>query len=118
MIALVRESFNQQFSEQKYQEFLNDLNTSYNYKIPFRVAESPVFISKEFKAKLLKGANEIIDFIVQPDFSSKMQAALPANLAVPLETNHTLFLALDFAICSNENGELVPQRIELQGFTS
>ncbi len=118
MITLARGSFNEQFSEQKYQEFLNDLNSSYNYKIPFRVAESPVFISKEFKAKLLKGANEIIDFIVQPDFSSKMQAALPPELSVPHETNHTLFLALDFAICSNEDGELVPQLIELQGFPS
>jgi hypothetical protein len=118
MISLARESFNQQFSEQKYQEFLNDLNSSYNYKIPFRVAESPVFISQEFKAKLLRGANEIIDFIVQPDFSSKMQAALPPELSVPHETNHTLFLALDFAICSNEDGELVPQLIELQGFPS
>lgn len=118
MITLARGSFNEQFSEKKYQEFLNDLNTSYNYKIPFRVAESPVFISKEFKAKLLKGAEEIIDFIVQPDFSSKMEAALPPALSVPHETNHTLFLALDFAICSNNTGELVPQLIELQGFPS
>lgn len=118
MITLARGSFNEQFSEKKYQEFLNDLNTSYNYKIPFRVAESPVFISKEFKAKLLKGAEEIIDFIVQPDFSSKMEAALLPALAVPNETNHTLFLALDFAICSNDTSELVPQLIELQGFPS
>lgn len=118
MITLARESFNQQFSEQKYQEFLNDLNSSYNYKIPFRIAESPVFISKEFKAKLMKGANDIIDFIMQPDFSSKMEAALPPALSVPHETNHTLFLALDFAICSNNTGELIPQLIELQGFPS
>ncbi len=118
MIALARESFNQQFSEQKYQLFLDDLNATFHYKIPFRVAESPVFISKEFKQKILNGANEIIDFIVQPDFSKQMQGALPPSLAVPQETSHTLFLALDFAICSNEKGELIPQLIEMQGFPS
>ena len=62
MIALAREHFNAQFSEQKYQAFLEDLYATYNYKIPFRIAESPIFISGEFKNKLLKGANEIVDF--------------------------------------------------------
>ncbi len=118
MIALARESFNKQFSEVKYQAFLNDLNTSYNYKIPFRVAESPVFIGQEFKKKLLKGANEIIDFIVQPTFRKRMAAALPTHLTVPNETDHTLFLALDFALCSDSKGELFPQLIEMQGFPS
>jgi hypothetical protein len=118
MITKARDSFNQQFSEQKYQEFLHDLNSTFNYTIPFRVAESPVFISKEFNEKIQKGANEIIDFIVQPTFSHLMQRALPPALAVPHETEHTLFLALDFAICTNEQGELVPQLIELQGFPS
>ncbi len=118
MITKARDSFNQQFSEQKYQEFLHDLNSTFQYTIPFRVAESPVFISKEFNEKIQKGANEIIDFIVQPTFSHLMQRALPPALAVPHETEHTLFLALDFAICTNEQGELVPQLIELQGFPS
>ena len=118
MIALARDHFNGQFSEKKYQEFLDDLNTSYQHTIPFRVAETPVFIGNEFKEKLLKGADEIIDFIVQPDFNQKMAAALPASLAVPNETKHTLFLALDFAICTTESLELVPNLIEMQGFPS
>ena len=118
MIALARDHFNGQFSEKKYQQFLDDLNTSYQHTIPFRVAETPVFIGNEFKEKLLKGADEIIDFIVQPDFNQKMAAALPASLAVPNETKHTLFLALDFAICTTESLELVPNLIEMQGFPS
>jgi hypothetical protein len=118
MIANARDHFNNQFSEAKYQEFLDDLNTTYQYKIPFRVAETPVFIGKEFKAKLFKGAEEIVDFIVQPDFKERMKPALPTSLAVPHETPHTLFLAIDFAICSTPSGELMPQLIELQGFPS
>jgi hypothetical protein len=47
-----------------------------------------------------------------------MEKALPAHLNVPQESNHTLFLALDFAVCSEGNQELVPRLIELQGFPS
>jgi hypothetical protein len=118
MIALARDHFNRQFSEKKYQDFLNDLNASYGHKIPFRVAETPIFIGNEFKEKLITSANQIIDFIVQPGFRDQMSAALPPSLAVPHETDHTLFLALDFAICSTETSELVPKLIEMQGFPS
>jgi len=117
MITSARQQFNQQFSEAKYKDFIADLDREFNYKIPFRVAESPVFVGKEFSAKLFKAANEIIDVIVQPDFKTKMKGALPVNLHVPNETNNSLFIALDFAVC-RENGEQVPRLIEMQGFPS
>jgi hypothetical protein len=37
---------------------------------------------------------------------------------VPQETEHTLFLALDFALVKDEVGELQPRLIEMQGFPS
>jgi hypothetical protein len=118
MIALARDHFNAQFSERKYQEFLEDLYATYKYKIPFRVAETPIFIGREFKDKLFRGASEIVDYIVQPGFKERMKDAIPLHLNVPNETPHTLFLALDFAICSLEDQELVPMLIEMQGFPS
>lgn len=119
MIPAARQLFNQQFSEQKYQAFLSNLDQQFNYKIPFRVAESPVFIGAKFRDKLFKAAEEIIDFIVRPDFKSLMSGAIPAQVYVPNEDNHTLFLALDFAVCTEEGStELVPRLIEMQGFPS
>ncbi len=119
MIAAARQLFNRQFSEQKYQHFLNDLNQQYKYKIPFRVAESPLFVGKDFKNKLLKASDDIIDFIVRPDFKQLMADALPDHVRVPNEDKHTLFLALDFAVCTEEGGgDLVPRLIEMQGFPS
>ena len=118
MIALAREHFNKQFSEEKYQQFLQSLNAEYNYTIPFRVAETPVFVGAEFRDKLFKASDEIINVLVRPDYRKLMEKALPAHLSVPRETNHTLFLALDFAVCSEVNHELVPRLIELQGFPS
>lgn len=118
MIEQVRQQFNNQFSAQKYEAFLNDLNTTYNYKIPFRVAETPVFVDKRFARKLFVSAEHIIDFIVQPDFRERMAGALPDHLRVPHETPNSLFIALDYAVCTEGSYELVPRLIEMQGFPS
>jgi hypothetical protein len=118
MIASARQAYNRSFSEEKYQAFLKHLNYSFGYTIPFRVAESPVFIDKTFKQKLFAASNEIIDFLVRPDFKKLTDASIPTQLNVPHETDHTLFLALDYAVVKNSAGELIPQLIEMQGFPS
>ena len=118
MISTLRKNFNQQFSENKYESFIDDLNKTYDFEIAFRVAETPIFVDKFFKQKLFKAADEIIDFIVKPGFKNLMQHALPKNLAVPNETENSLFFALDFAICTDGSEELVPRLIEMQGFPS
>lgn len=118
MIASARKAYNHSFSEEKYRAFIKHLNASFNYTIPFRVAESPVFIDKAFAAKLNAASKDIIDFLVRPDFKKITDAAIPAQLNVPNETKHTLFLALDYAVVKDEKGELIPQLIEIQGFPS
>ena len=118
MFRSARQAYNVQFSNEKYRLFLADLDTSFQHKIPFRVAESPLFVDSGFKIKLLKASNEIIDFIVRDDFKKITDRAIPKNLNVPNETDHTLFLALDYAVVKNEQGELQPRLIEMQGFPS
>ncbi len=118
MISWLREDFNRKFSETKYQHFLQSLDEAYHYKIPFRVAESPVFVGKDLKSKLIRASDAIIDFIAQKDYKKITARAIPAPLNVPNETDHTLFLALDFAVVKNAQQELEPQLIEIQGFPS
>jgi len=118
MIREIREKFNASFSEEKYEAFLADLNQTFNHQITFRVAESPIFVSKEFKHKLIDASNEIIDFIIRDDFKKLTEKSIPKNLFVPNETDHTLFLALDFAVIRDDAGTLQPQLIEMQGFPS
>lgn len=118
MISSVRHQYNSQFSEEKYLLFLADLDQSFHHKITFRVAESPLFIDTAFKKKLFKASNGIVDFIVRDDFKKITERAIPKKLVVPNETDHTLFLALDFAIVKDKNDELQPQLIEMQGFPS
>jgi len=118
MIPSVRQRYNQLFTIGKYEDFLADLNGSYNFKIKFRVAETPIFIPRPFKEKLIQASDEIIGFLVRNDFKTLTENAIPKGFFVPAETDHPHFLALDYAVVKDEKGELLPQLIELQGFPS
>ncbi len=118
MIPYVRQRYNQLFTEEKYLAFLKDLDQSFDFKIKFRIAETPIFVPRSVKENLIRASDEIIDFLVSNDLKKLTAKAIPKNLVVPNETAHTLFLAMDFAIVKNEEGEIEPQLIEMQGFPS
>ena len=116
MVPEIRKKFNLAFTEEKYQDFLKDLNSKHPDAIEFRVAETPIFIDKVFKEKVLSACESIVDVIAQPDFIKKSEQAIPPEYKVPNENSRTDFIAFDFGICENEKGELEPQLIEMQGF--
>jgi len=116
MISAIRKEFNKNFTEEKYKKFLDDLNSKHPGAIEFRMAETPVFISKEFTKKTLDACEAIVDVIVDQNFKKLTSAAIPKGEVVPNENAHTHFIAFDFGICENTAGELEPQLIEMQGF--
>lgn len=117
MIPAQRERYNQKFSEEKYNCFLEKLQEGYP-EIPFRVAETPVFIPKALKEKLIAAGAEIINLIKQPDFKQLTKNSIPKDWNVPNENEQPHFLTFDFGICKNDAGELTPMLIEMQGFPS
>ncbi len=118
MIDEVRRRYNESFTEEAYVQFIKKLDNTFKHKITFRVAESPVFIDRSLKKKLIKASDEIIDFIVRDDFKALTEKSIPPGMRVPNETDHTLFLALDYALIKDQNNELQPRLIEMQGFPS
>ena len=117
MIKTHRQFFNQAFSKEKYQAFLDDIAADFDYLPTFRIAETPLFITDKLKAQLLDGCQQVIDFIQRPDFNALTQKAVEVNFDVPNQDGHTQFLAIDFGICE-EDGKIVPKLIEVQGFPS
>ena len=118
MIQSARQAFNQTFSPERYRAFLGNIDDDLPNQLDFRVAETPVFVPKVLTDKLIQACDEIVGVITQDDFKALTEKAIPAGQRVPNEDAHTQFLAVDFAICKDENGELAPQLIELQGFPS
>ena len=117
MIPKFRKLFNDSFTLKKYQEFQDSIASDFNYLPTFRMAETPFFISNELKAQLIEGCNDVIDLIKQDNFKQLTERSLELNRKVPNEDEHTTFLAIDFGICE-EDGQVVPKLIEVQGFPS
>lgn len=116
MVPFIRQAFNKQFSPEQYEAYLADLNSLFPGAIEFRVAETPVFIDRAFKDKVLGACESIVDVITQFNFNLLTSHAIPPDVRVPNENAHTHFIAFDFGICENGEGEYEPQLIEMQGF--
>jgi hypothetical protein len=113
-----RKSYNANFTAEKYEKFLADLNKGLQKPIAFRVAETPVFLTEDFRDKLISAGNDIVNTILQPDFKQLTERAIPDKWYVANENDHPHFIALDFGVCKDEKGNIVPKLIELQGFPS
>lgn len=117
MIPKYRKQFNQEFSQEKYQQVKKILKQKSGLEPVFRISESPLFLTKEFEAKLIEASESIIDQIKALP-AETLQKAIPDNCRVPNDTDQPHFFTIDFGICSSGNGEIEPQLIELQAFPS
>jgi len=118
MNPVLRKTYNTNFTPEKYKNFIGDLNEGLREPIAFRVAETPVFLTDDFRDKLIVAGNDIVKTILQPNFKELTERAVPEKWRVANENDHPHFLALDFGVCKDSAGNIVPKLIELQGFPS
>ena len=112
----IRETFNKNFTEERYAAYMKEIDAVSPGALDFRNAETPIFIPKEFTKKMLDACEDIIDIIVAPNFKSITDRSIPADVFVPGDEGHAQCMVFDFGICQNANGEYEPQLIEMQGF--
>jgi hypothetical protein len=118
MIQSYRKQFNEAFSESKYQEYLSYINELYPNSLDFRIAETPVFLPAAFKNQLLEVGDYVCSQIIAADFTSKTEKSLRNTSITPNEIGLPECIVMDFAIAHNDQNEIVPALIELQGFPS
>jgi hypothetical protein len=118
MVPGLRKRFNEKFSSETYNEYVRSIEGTHPGTMDFRIAETPIFVDKAFKEKVLSACESIVDVITQFNFKPLTSRAIPPDIKVPDENDHSHFIAFDFGICENESGELEPQLIEMQGFPS
>src|SRR5690606_3518044 len=85
MITAYRERYNQEFSEDKYEGYLKELQGLYPGQLDFRVAESPVFVPPDFEEKIIAACDHIISTVSQPSYLKASERAIPPHLKVPGE---------------------------------
>lgn len=118
MIQDLRTRYNAAFTEERYQNFLQDIYSRFHHIPGFRIAETPVFIPAHLREKIFEACHQISDAILRPDFKTITDPSLTGGNRVPGEDAHTTFLQMDFGLCEGPDGEIVPKLIEVQGFPS
>lgn len=115
----LRQGFNDRFSEAAYQALNEHLDRELGHHVPFRISETPLFLTPELTAALVDASHEVLQQVTAPQYLAAAAArAVPAELSVPGEGDHPVCLQIDFALASAADGTVVPQLIELQAFPS
>jgi hypothetical protein len=112
-----RADFNADFTPQKYEALLRCVNETEKWPADFRIAETPIFLTREFTDEVVRAATEIVDLTRAPEFAKHAASAIPASLEVPNESANPNFFVVDFAIC-RDGDRFWPRLIELQAFPS
>ncbi|WP_297704463.1 hypothetical protein [uncultured Eudoraea sp.] len=119
MIKEYRKAYIEEFTQEKYQALMDDLKQRFGTVPGFKVAETPIFIPHKLRQRLFDATADIMKVINRPDFKELTQGAFYNDeIIVPNEDDHPKFIQMDFGICLDEQGELTPKLIELQGFPS
>ena len=117
MIPELRKEFNSKFTSDLYRKQIGELEHLSGCTIDFRIAETPLFLSREMATRAAHLAEEIFLKASTPELQKVGQTAIPAEFNFGGETKRPLFAAVDFAITgSREDPQF--KLIELQGFPS
>ena len=117
MDSRYRRPFNEQIDERRYEEYQREL-TRRLARFEFRLAESPLFLPDDFKARTVEASEAIVAQLSDPANLTRMKAAIPARWDTPGMDALPSFTQVDFAVVREPDGTLVPKLIELQGFPS
>ena len=118
MIPELRRRYNDNFTNEAYRAMLDWQAGQYGHRPKFHVAETPVFLPREVKTRVFQACNDVLQTVLKPGFAERAAAAIPPGEFVPNQSERPLFLQLDFGLCRGEDGSIVPQLIEAQGFPS
>jgi hypothetical protein len=118
MNSSIRKIFNAAFTEEKYQSYLALLEKAQGSPLQFRIAETPIFLDKDFTKKLIEAGNLICSQLVDKAFIAKTDDSIPSYAITKNESLLPNCLVIDFAIAYDPIKQVVPKLIELQGFPS
>src|SRR5687767_6668817 len=87
-------------------------------EVPFRIAESPLFVPRPLLDDMDRASREILAALQRDEaYRSAADTLIPPALLYPREDAHPLFACFDYAL-ADAGGRVVPRLTEFQGFPS
>jgi hypothetical protein len=116
MIPSLRREYNAAYTDKRYRAYQRRLEERGGMEIPFRLAESPVFLPPELRDEMVEASFEIFRQLSTPTALVRSKAAVPMAFDVPDCDPLPVFAVTDFAVTRGKDGRLAPKLIELQAF--
>jgi hypothetical protein len=119
MIPSLRRQFNENFTPEKYQTFLRQMDDACGTHVQFRLCETPCFFPKQLIHRMAEDGKELIRQLVDnPEYLERSDESIPAEFDVPNQAPHPMFVQVDFGMVRDASRELQPKLVELQAFPS
>ncbi|MDY7226408.1 hypothetical protein [Hyalangium rubrum] len=112
-----RRLYNQVFSPELYEQYRNRLQAVVG-PVPYRLAESPLFIPPATRDRIFRYTQEIIEQLAEPERLDRARTAVPPEYDVPNQDAAPDVMTVDFAVVRGPDGQLDGQVVELQAFPS
>jgi hypothetical protein len=117
MHADFRRVYNQRFSPEFYEQYRSRLQAAVG-PIPYRLAESPLFIPPATRDRIFRYTREIIAQLAEPERLARARKVVPPEYDVPGQDATPDVMTVDFAVVRGDDGELDGRVVELQAFPS
>jgi hypothetical protein len=115
LIPSLRSEFNSKWSAEKYAKFQGVLERRFGEPAPFRLSETPIFLSKGLVDAAALAGRELLEQVVgNAAYLAASRKAIPEKYCAPGEAAVPLFVQADFGLDQAQQLKLV----EIQGFPS
>src|SRR5258708_24892690 len=98
MDSRFRLAFNQQFTNERYESYQREVCRRLGCQFEFRLAETPVFLPDDFKARIVDAANAVVNQLSDPSHLAEMKKAIPERWDTPGMDSLPSFTQVDFAV--------------------
>lgn len=112
-----RALYNAAFSDATYTDFQKRFEAKVG-PVPFRVAETPLFMTHALRDRLARHAREIVEQLSRPELLATLKKAVPAHYHVPGADPLPNCVQVDFALVEGADGTMDGRVVELQAFPS
>ena len=115
MIPEWRQRFNAEYTEEKYNSFLNLVEAGCGMAPTFRHCETPCFFPADLMAKMADyGREMLLSLVNDPAYLSDTAQTVPIGYRVAHPDAKPLFAQVDFGLTADAE----PRLVEIQGFPS
>jgi hypothetical protein len=119
MIPSYRQDFNARFTSEKYDRLRREMAARCGMEVPFAICETPGFFPDALVKHMGDDGKALIRQLVDnPEYRARSEASIPAEFRVPNESQHPMFIQVDFGLVRDAAGDLQPKLVELQAFPS